>query len=97
MTDPQNPNAGRTDADSVRFAVFDRNNGLQEYRGSSRSNRVALYAPEIRPGRSGQTSVNLTAYMDSDIAEKSIALAKNRGITVSGLIASTMADLVADA
>jgi hypothetical protein len=46
----------RTDADSVRFAVLDRDNGLQEYRGRSRSNRVAFYAPEIRPGRSGQTS-----------------------------------------
>jgi hypothetical protein len=40
---------------------------------------------------------NLTTYLDTVIAEKLIALTKRRGITVSVLIASTMADLVADA
>jgi hypothetical protein len=40
---------------------------------------------------------NLTSRMDWDIAEKVIALAKRRGTNASALIASTMADLVADA
>jgi hypothetical protein len=48
--------AEKTDADSLDTALLDRNDGLQEYRGSSRSNGVALYVHETRDGGSGQAS-----------------------------------------
>jgi hypothetical protein len=42
-------------ADGIGAALLDRNDGLQEYRGGSRSNGVAFYVPEIRTRGSGQT------------------------------------------
>jgi hypothetical protein len=43
-----------THADSVGFAVLDRDDGLQTNRGVSGSNRVAFHVPDIRHGGGGQ-------------------------------------------
>jgi hypothetical protein len=45
-----------TDANGFGLALLDWDDRLQTYRGSSRSNGVAFYVPEIRTGRSGQAS-----------------------------------------
>jgi hypothetical protein len=44
------------DAESTGFALLDRNDGLQKYRGGSRSNGVAFDVPPIRDAGSGQAS-----------------------------------------
>jgi hypothetical protein len=46
----------KTDVDSLGAALLDRNDGLQEYRGVSRSNGVAFYVPPIGDGGSAQAS-----------------------------------------
>jgi hypothetical protein len=43
-----------TNANSVDFALLDRNDGLQTNRGDFRSNGVAFHVLDIRHGRGGQ-------------------------------------------
>ena len=49
-------NMVETNANSVGFALLDRNDGLQTNRGVFRSNGVAFYVPLIRDGGSGQAA-----------------------------------------
>ena len=62
---------GRLSIDSLT-ALLDRDDGLQKYRGGARSNGVAFYVPEIRPGRSGQASSAADKYVKVQCVHKSV-------------------------